>query len=272
MIKNLIKQVTPPILWNALRRQIVTLPPSVTCEGQFKSFDEVFHQYRETTRYHSGTSLNPDYEQAVLKLRCHESGEDPADTAQLTRLNFLPTVLAMTPDSITSILDVGGGMGVSYIDLLFSLPRNRYTMTVVELAETAALGRQLFHSYKDIQFAERLPAAGSRFDLVNFGSSLQYFENYREVLKEATTYRAKAIIVSYTSMGPAETFVAAQVNMPGRVIPRMVFNFEEIANLLSENGYVMVHKSLNYTNGIDFSNYADPVRRTRHWNLVFRAA
>jgi putative methyltransferase (TIGR04325 family) len=270
MIKNVIKQVTPPIIWNALRKRLAPSRPAVTYEGQFKSFEEVRRQYPESTNYHSPASEAEEFDQAAWKLKRFESGELPEEGITLHRLNFLPTLLSFHFADGISVLDVGGGLGVSFIDLMFSLPGKPISMTVLELPATAAQGRELFHAYKDISFVDSLPGPDAHFDVVYFGSSLQYFEDYRGFLKRITDLKPEIVAISDTTMGDAAAFVAAQVNMAGRVIPRLVFNLPELVRFFSSNGYALLHKSLNHSDFHNFANYEPPISGTGHWNLVFR--
>ena len=269
-IKKLIKGITPPLLWDAVRGVAVGTKPPVTYEGIFETFDEVRRHYPSTTNYHSERSEAEEFEQAAGKLRLFVNGKIPEEGITLPRMNFLPALLSLHPGEKVSVLDVGGGLGVSFINLMFSLPGRLTSMTVMELPATAARGRELFRDYEGISFIDALPGPKARFDVVYFGSSLQYFEDYRGILRQAMDLKPDLIAIIDTTMGDGATFVAAQINMKNRVIPRMVFNRAEMVGLFISNGYGLLHKSINPNGNHNFANYASPVSDTRHWNLVFR--
>ncbi len=269
MLKSLIKQVTPPVIWDALRSRIVSTRPAVTYEGQFRSFEEVRLHYPDFTNYHSAASELEEVECARKKLKCFEEGRWPEDSPTLSRLNFLPTLLALYPAKTVSVLDIGGGYGETFLSLKSALPGRDVHVTVMELPSTARHAAELFRDCPDIRFVDCMPNPGERFEAIHFGSSLQYFENYREILGRSTALEPGLIVISDTTMGDAETFVAAQVNMAGRVIPRMVFNRQEITDIIVSRGFDLLHASANYSCGIDFSNYEPPISETAHWNLVF---
>jgi len=268
-IKRLIKGIIPPLLWDAVRGMAVDTRPPVTYEGTFKTFDEVWRHYPGTTNYHSADSEAKEYELAAGKLAYFQNGDIPEEGVTLPRLNFLPTLLSQHGGETVSVLDVGGGLGVSFIDLMFSLPRKPVSMTVMELPETASRGRELFRDYKGISFIDTFPGPAAKFDVIYFGSSLQYFEDYRGILEQAMNLNPGLVAVADTTMGEGPTFVAAQVNMANRVIPRMVFNLPEMVELFISKGFCLLHKSVNPQGADNFSNYAPPVSLTRHWNLVF---
>ena len=269
-IKTLIKGITPPLLWDAVRGMAVDVKPPVTYEGTFKTFDEVRRHYPETTNYHSADSEAEEYELAAGKLAHFQNGDIPEEGVTLPRLNFLPALLSLHGADTVSVLDVGGGLGVSFIDLMFSLPGKPVSMTVMELPETAARGRELFRDCKGISFIDTFPGPAAKFDVIYFGSSLQYFEDYRGILEQAMDLKPGLVVIADTTMGEGATFVAAQVNMANRVIPRMVFNLPEVVGLFVSKGFGLLHKSVNPEGAHNFSNYAPPVSGTRHWNLVFR--
>jgi hypothetical protein len=78
------------------------------------------------------------------------------------------------------------------------------------------------------------------------------------------------MVIADTTMGPAQSFASAQVNMHGRVIPRMVFYKPEMIETLGRLGYKLVHQSANYSPVHTFDNYEPPARLTGHWNLMFQ--
>lgn len=106
-------------------------------------------------------------------------------------------------------------------------------------------------------------------DIVYYGSSLQYFDDNSKILTEAIQYKPRYVIVSDAPMGVQETFACAQVNMPGIVIPRWVFNQNEIIRLFDYGGYELIHESANYYPFHNFYSYREPYQSIMHKNLIF---
>lgn len=268
-IKMLIKGLIPPVLWDALRSRIVHTRSAVTYEGQFRTFEEVRLHYPEFTNYHSAASELQEVECARKKLKCFEEKKWPEDSPALSRLNFLPCLLTLFQSNTISVLDIGGGYGETFLSLKGALPGRHVRVTVVELPATVECAAEVFCDDPDIRFVERIPEGGEKFDAIHFGSSLQYFENYREILDRVIALDPGLLVISDTTMGEAETFVAAQVNMAGRAIPRLVFNRAEVTGHIVSQGLGLLHVSANFSGGLDFSNYEHPISATAHWNMVF---
>lgn len=270
-ILRICRQCTPPIIWNFLRRMIIGYPPkNVTYTGMFTSFSEVSKNVLGTTNYHSEQSERTEVEEAQYKLLKYESGQVPETGATLPRRNFLPTALSFSSRKFMSILDVGGGLGTTFIDLKFSLPTKSIAVTIVELPSVVEVAREIFQKYPDIRFVSAFPKGDGYFDVIYFGSSLQYFENYISILQDSAALGPEFVVIADTTIGPAPSFACAQINMHGRVIPRMVFNMSELVATFAQHNYHLVHQSINYSPAHVFDNYAPPAGLTAHWNLVFQ--
>lgn len=101
-----------------------------------------------------------------------------------------------------------------------------------------------------------------------FGSSLQYFENYRNILIETISLNPDYIVITDTPMGSMNTFVCAQVNMKDIVIPRLVFGLEELLEFFKSEGFDLIHKSYMYYPFHNFDNYNPPYSNSLHTNLI----
>lgn len=265
------KQCTPPFVWEFLRRLIVgEQSKPVTYMGMYATFSDVSDNFPDTTNYHSEQSERVEIQEAKHKLENFEHGEVPEIGATLSRLNFLPTALSLSPRQTLAILDVGGGLGTTFIDLQFSLPTKDVVVTVVELPSVVEAAREILKQYSKVTFVSAFPQDRERYDVIYFGSSLQYFEDYISILQESMVLDPEYIVVADTTMGPAPTFVCAQVNMKGRAIPRLVFNRDELISTFAQRKFHLVHQSVNYSPSHTFDNYPPPARLTTHWNLIFR--
>ena len=175
----------------------------------------------------------------------------------------------MADYKVIKVLDVGGGLGACYLNFKRACPQTGIHYTIVDLPETVEQGKDLFSAYSDIEFIKEFPPEHSDFDVVLFGSSLQYFQNYQDIVKLVCSYGPEVIILADHPMGIADTFVCAQINMADRVIPFNVFNIDELRNLFEAQAYAPVLKTLSHYPFHDFSNYNDEVSKTRFYNFIF---
>lgn len=268
-LKQFIKLFVPPVIWQGVRRVFVRRQPSYTYIGKFGSFLEVMNKFPLATTYHSERSEAMEVAESKGRMARYEAGELPDYGPDLSRLNFLSIALSLVPRRTVSILDVGGGLGATFLNLKFSLPTKNVFLTIVELPLIAERGSMMMGGKYDVKFVSNIPNHGEMFDVVYFGSSLQYFEEYEKLFANVAKLSPEYIIISDTTIGPAPSFVCAQINMPGRVIPRVVFNKDELIFIMSTYGYALMHQSVNYYPYDSFDNYDLPARSTLRWNLVF---
>jgi putative methyltransferase (TIGR04325 family) len=243
-----------------------------TFSGQYLSFKEVLETRPMATNYHSENSLQDVVNSAKDIVSKFKQGQLVSSGWETSRLNILPTFLssAHSKDKALKILDVGGGLGEAYMNLRASIPAINCDYTILELDETVREGAALFSDFADVRFISEFPHKIGVFDLVLFGSSLQYFEDYATIIKWTCDLKPEAIILTDFPMGIVKTFVCAQVNMLNRVIPMNVCNLEEIVCLFGSYGYAVASKTVSYYSFHDFSNYDNDASRTNFYNLIFR--
>ena len=110
-----------------------------------------------------------------------------------------------------------------------------------------------------------------KFDLVYFGSTLQYIEDYEQYLLKIFKLRTPIIFICDTPMGEVGTFTTIQVNMQNRRIPRWVFSKTELVDVFYRNGYQLVAQSeVDWHQSIhNFMNFPSEYHHISHQNLLF---
>lgn len=161
------------------------------------------------------------------------------------RSTLLPSVVAMMLENIDKlrILDFGGGLGIGYITLAESIPlqTERISYTIIEVPQICEAGRRLFFGNKSITYLASFPLEGE-FNFLYSASAMQYIEDWHEAIKSLSNYGAKYILLSDVFAGPIPTFVTLQ-NYYGSRIRHWFFNFNELLNVFSSNGYQLIMKS-----------------------------
>lgn len=109
------------------------------------------------------------------------------------------------------------------------------------------------------------------FDVVYFGSSLQYFEDYRESILLALKGSLQVVLIADTPVGDLETFVTCQINMEYRKIPRWVFSLSEIKEIFKDEEYELIEiASVDWHSNIhNFLNFPEEYHHISHKNMVF---
>ena len=142
------------------------------------------------------------------------------------------------------ILDFGGGMGVSYFQVIQAIPTpDFFDYTIVETGPVCEAARDLFPGDSKIHFVSKLPDPDVRFDIVHLNSSLQYIEDYAELIKQLIAYDPCYVLFVRLSAGANPTYATAQMNVQGSQIPYWFISLAEIVSLMSSLGYALVFKS-----------------------------
>jgi len=268
-IKQFIRLFLPPI-----RIKLFRGPDKkpITFEGIFCEFGEVLEKYQNSTNYNSNQSLIDLEVEAIQELSNLEASLPPNLSYNLIRRNVLTFIVSMISGNNISLLDIGGGLGTTYLDLKYSSPNKIIDFTILELPDTAKIGSKIFRKHSNVKFITDFPSDKmNEFKIVHFGSSLQYFNDYKKVLKSCALLKPELIVLSGTAAGKALTFVCAQVNMENKTIPMWVFNLDEIVDFMEALGYFIIHKSISYYAFHNFLNYSgEDEANTQIYNLIFK--
>ena len=243
---------------------------AITYSGIYLNFGEVRNQFIIRDQYSSPEQFSATAEKAKsLFLSISETDSLVNIGWASQRLNFLPNFLAALDLEGLKILDIGGGFGETYLHVKKST-KIRIQYDIIELEKTVELGKEIFKNYEDLNFYTLDTYSPDKYDLVYFGSSLQYFEDWKATIKISLVSNPKYVLISDTTVGEVPTFVCAQVNDPRTVIPRWVFNIEDLDNFFSAFSYSRVLITSNYYPFHNFYNYEDAYSNIEHFNLVFK--
>lgn len=177
-----------------------------------------------------------------------------------------------------SILDFGGGMGLTYTQLINSSPElTNLKYSIVEGKKVCERGKKLFRDDDKIGFTETLPDKNTHFDILHISSSLQYIEDWQELLSTLCGYKAKYFIFSDLYAGDIQTFVTVQ-NYYDSKIPCRFFSFGEVVKKIEKVNYRLVHTSEFHANilgqysHMPMENFSGKMRVGHSKNLIFRLA
>jgi putative methyltransferase (TIGR04325 family) len=270
VIKDILKHVTPPILFKFLPRFKKSLGADTnTYEGVFDSFESVINSYGKQPQYSTELARAQSLQNLRLLISLYNSKTDFIPSWSSIRFNFITSFVSGLDFDKIGILDIGGGYGETYLHLKQATEK-KFEYRVFELPFTIDKSKPEFLDFKEIEFYDSLEAVDIMPLIIYFGSSLQYFNDYTKILTDTMRFRAPFIVISDTPMGDIDTFACAQVNMPGIVIPRWIFNHDEICLLLQSGGYELIHDSANHYPFHNFNNYALKYQNITHKNTIFR--
>ena len=112
-------------------------------------------------------------------------------------------------------------------------------------------------------------------DIVYFGSSIQYVNNYKETLKSFFKHKPKYIIISqtpfYSSNGANDELVIKQINLHPVINYAYLFNFDKFILFMKKNGYDLKDKNFNRViKFLNFKNFNKNFKFVDFYDLVFR--
>lgn len=193
------------------------------------------------------------------------------------RSTLLPIAVAMMlgNNEIVKILDFGGGLGIGYMTLSESIPNdfNRTKYTIVEDPAVCDVGRDLI-SGQGVKYLPILPSSGD-FDLIHAASSLQYIENWRDLIEKFASLNPKYILLSDVFAGDINSFVTLQ-NYYGSRIPHWFLNLKELLDTFYKRGYRLNMQSyatsrrLNIDDILPMANFPENLRLQQSLHLLFQ--
>jgi putative methyltransferase (TIGR04325 family) len=243
-----------------------TKSTSITYEGIFSNFQQVEIKYSIVASYTNQQYLEKESRKINQVITAFDS-----DIEGTYRDRDLLLMAAIFTNKKLRILDIGAGFGLTYLYLSSNL-ETEIEYTALELKETVEILNDSYANYPDFKAVSDFQELGEDYEVVYFGSSLQYFEDYRETLNSVSKLHPSFILISDTPIGHVKSFVTAQVNMEGRVIPRWVFSLLELQAHLETQGYRLVGKTVvDWHQDIhNFENFPAEYHHIRHMNLIFR--
>lgn len=267
--RDLVNQLVPPVLMNLIQRPLTPSNAPFIWKGIYAHFRDVpvMGQGHAATEYIEHTRNHTRFVQNQFKSGSPQPPEIPSDFALFP---LLASIIGFQKRQL-SILDVGGGLGLSYIYLRASAPcLETIRYAVVEVEQVSRVGSEIFNGDHQIQFLRKFPSddeAGT-FDLVQFCSSLQYIEDYESALIQAFSYRPRFLYLLKIPVGDFPTFATAQYNLPGSVVPVWFINHQKLVSLCKEHGYSLVFHS-THDRAFDTTNFDPAYRISRYSHLLF---
>jgi len=163
------------------------------------------------------------------------------------RTDLLPLLAVTTAANSTrnkvTILDVGGGLGSTYISVTAVCGNPKIIdYHIVESKNICLAGKTWFENDNQVHFYDHLPEDIQAVDIVYLSSSIQYIEDWKGLLKESTGYDPLYIILADVPAGDIPTYATVQ-NYYESKIPYWFFNINDIISVMSSIQYELLFRS-----------------------------
>ena len=216
---------------------------------------------------------------ALQNIQKLESGRIISHTAVKHEypLSTLVAMLISESSSIINILDLGGGLGATYVQVFAVTPSpERFKYYIIETKSVCKRGLEIFSEYSNIYFQTELPKPTSNtYDIIHAGSSFQYIKDWKQMLIQFSQYQPQYIVFGNLLAGEINTFITYQ-NYYGKKIPVRFFNLNEILGELYLLGYKLIYKSLLVHNilgevqSLPTMNFPEQYRLDYGCNLILK--
>ncbi|NKB33474.1 MAG: methyltransferase, TIGR04325 family [Pseudomonadales bacterium] len=239
--------------------------PKYFYEGFYKSF-------AEAAPVEKGFAGNRRLESLQARLASVRSADwDTQEPLDSTLLAVLSKALSQHQRTFR-LLDVGGGLGATCFWLSKTLGedfgRLNYSVLDIPAVIDHANSTNLQESLGNLSFHKEFPAES--FDLVNFGSSLHYFESPEVIIATAAKTNATHLVFTRTPVCQKGTFVTLQNYYESR-IPVTVLGIDDLNAWCGEFGFTLLSESASAGNTEPFpiSGIPEDYRLTFASDLVF---
>lgn len=168
----------------------------------------------------------------------------PEDIKFENKYNLIP-ILASTFEKEVSILEFGGGNNPIFSYIKF-IDKNKIIYSSIIEKETfiEKFKDKIPDEYKNfIEYFKTVDnVKDKKFDIVYFGSSLQYIVNHEELLFRIFNFKPKYIAIARTFFSlDHEDFYVLQNNIEDNIFPYKMIDLNKFLNLLENNNYKLIY-------------------------------
>ncbi len=240
--------------------------------GVYGSFDEA-----PATRhvFNSDVWIDKQKERVLEKLKAFEPVRPISAGATANDYPLATMIALLARQKPLRVIDYGGAMGQSYIDLLGKIPdiQERLDYTVVEVPEVVNNIPKELDRFINLRFVDDYRKAPDGADAVHIGSTLQYIDDWHGFLSGLIKkFTPDIFILSDLLVGEIPSFVTIQRYYENSIKVRFI-NIEEFSNFWFGTEYKLIYKAYFQPFGNDsyFPTHALPEshRIKKACHLVF---
>ena len=131
------------------------------------------------------------------------------------------------------------------------------------------------NNYKNLFIVDKIEDVfDKKFDFVNFGSSIQYFNNYETILEKISNL-GKYIFFSGTTLFETKNakykkhIIVKQVNVFPNINYLYFFNKQYFFSLFLKNNYTLLFEKKNFTDKVNYDNFNNIFENIDYMDFLF---
>ena len=188
-------------------------------------------------------------------------------TNELTSFNTFPKMtemlkmLFLQEDSKFNFLDFGGENIDFYLHLKKKFKNVNYFIFNKRKINEDFIKLKKKYNFNNITILENLDEIyNNKYEFINFGSVIQYVENYEEVLLKIINVSKKYIFFSATHfsseiINQRNSVIVRQVNLLPNQFYCYFFNFDNFAKIFLSKKFSIVFKEKNKLDNVNYNNF-----------------
>ena len=170
-------------------------------------------------------------------------------------------------------------MGADHIDFFLKLNSKFKNMKYYfcNLKSVNSVFEKLKHenNYKNMFIIDTIDdVSNKKFDFINFGSSIEYFENYEDVLNKAANM-GKNIFFSGTTLFDSKNekynkhIIVKQVNTYPDINYLYFFNKQFFYSIFLKSNFKLLFEKKNITDNVDYNNFYKIFENINYMDFLF---
>ncbi|WP_435164211.1 methyltransferase, TIGR04325 family [Candidatus Pelagibacter bacterium nBUS_25] len=180
------------------------------------------------------------------------------------------------------ILDFGGGWGIGYANLLEVFDKKTLSNIdyhIYELTDLCDIGDKKFKKKlnlkHNLKYFDNLESIDKNYDIIFFGSSIQYLKDPLETLKEILLKNSEYIVLIDLYLTNSKTFFTRQQHYNFEA-PHSFINLKQFENIFYKK-YNIINKSYSHTTrlnkigNLDMGNFEKKFRIKNSFNYIFKS-
>jgi putative methyltransferase (TIGR04325 family) len=195
---------------------------------------------------------------------------EPKDVEAIERFYVASIIVALHKKKKLNILDIGGGNNpiFSYIKKSTDISVD---CTILETNKFSKIIKKKVPDYlkKCIKYISDIREIKKKIDIVCFISSIQYLNNYKEIIINLKKYGPEYFIITRSFFHTNKSnFYSIEHCVPGTVHPYIFFSFKDLKLFFNQNGYKLIFQN-KYNSNI-YSHDSFRSNLFYHKDLVFK--
>lgn len=145
--------------------------------------------------------------------------------------------------TIQRVIDFGGSTGTTYFQIKTINKNRKFDWIIVEQPILALNINNNFYP-NELNFKTNLNGPLGEIDLVYFGSSFQYLENYENIFEIIFNIKPKYIVLARTPFSNSKEFIGIQygrINLNSFSYPIRLNDLKKLKELIINNNYKLTH-------------------------------